>query len=64
MDNLMDNLEEMINNTYGKDHLLLKIEEWIQFVVLDMEPENHAGKDAHLELLDFLFTFKKALKSE
>ena len=60
----MDNLEEMINNTYGKDHLLMKIEEWIQFVVLDMEPENHAGRDLHLELLDFLFTFKKALKSE
>ena len=70
MNTTMKNLQEMVNNAYGKDYLLLKIEEWIKFIALRTEPENLSGSenqtrsDAYLDLLNFLFSLKEALEAE
>ena len=57
-------MDELVHSIYGKEFLISEVDEWIRFVALCTDHEIHAGSKQYLDLLNFLFNMRDALKGE
>ena len=57
----MPDFNELITFLFGKDELKTEIDKWLEFVALSVGEDGNVRDHEYIDLLFFLFKFKKAL---